>query len=49
MLAFATAPAGNFFDPHRQIQEEAMGRRPMWSLDYYSQYFDVDTSQVQTG
>jgi len=23
-----------------------MGRRPLWSLDYYSQYFDVDTTQV---
>ncbi|CAM0137229.1 hypothetical protein VKS41_008809 [Umbelopsis sp. WA50703] len=45
-FAAAAAGGGNFFDPHQQIQDQAMGRRPMWSLDYYSQFFDVDTSQV---
>ncbi|CAO3671759.1 unnamed protein product [Umbelopsis ramanniana] len=44
--SFATASGGDFFDPHRQIQDEAMGRKPVWSVDYYTRYFDVDTKQV---
>lgn len=48
-IAFATASGGDFFDPHRQIQDEAMGRKPVWSVDYYTRYFDVDTKQVSQG
>jgi len=37
---------GDFFDPHRAIQNDAAGTRPIWSLEYYAKFFDVDTQQV---
>ncbi|KAF9317770.1 yip1 domain family protein [Linnemannia elongata] len=33
------------FDPHRSIQDQA-GARPIWSVEYYAKFFDVDTAQV---
>jgi hypothetical protein len=42
LLGFGGAGA---FDPHRNIQEQA-GARPIWSVEYYAKFFDVDTAQV---
>ncbi|KAF8939070.1 hypothetical protein EDD21DRAFT_384260 [Dissophora ornata] len=33
------------FDPHRTIQDQTVGK-PIWSVEYYSKFFDVDTAQV---
>ncbi|KAF9426371.1 hypothetical protein BGZ94_006614 [Podila epigama] len=33
------------FDPHRNIQEQTLAK-PIWSVEYYSKFFDVDTAQV---
>ncbi|KAI9321266.1 hypothetical protein BX666DRAFT_2017334 [Dichotomocladium elegans] len=35
----------SFFDTDPQPRHGGQGK-PVWSLDYYAQYFDVDTSQV---
>jgi len=36
-----------FYDPHRTIRTESQGGSyPLWSIEYYAQYFDVDTAQV---
>ncbi|KAI7897704.1 uncharacterized protein BX663DRAFT_490633 [Cokeromyces recurvatus] len=35
----------NFFDSPQQTGARSSGK-PIWSLDYYSQFFDVNTSQV---
>ncbi|CAG8435784.1 13040_t:CDS:2 [Funneliformis mosseae] len=36
-----------FFDPHQSIRNESQGGSyPFWSIEYYAQYFDVDTDQV---
>ncbi|KAI9477842.1 MAG: hypothetical protein EXX96DRAFT_595453 [Benjaminiella poitrasii] len=35
----------NFFASPQQNKTHSSGK-PIWSLDYYSQFFDVDTSQV---
>ncbi|CAI2164929.1 20419_t:CDS:2 [Funneliformis geosporum] len=36
-----------FFDPHQSIRNESQGGSyPLWSIEYYAQYFDVDTDQV---
>ncbi|RUS15316.1 hypothetical protein BC938DRAFT_476996 [Jimgerdemannia flammicorona] len=32
--------------PHRAIQNDAVGTRAIWSLEYYTKFFDVDTQQV---
>ncbi|KAI9493648.1 hypothetical protein BDB00DRAFT_763199 [Zychaea mexicana] len=39
---------GSFFDTQQQQQPTRSSGtgKPVWSLDYYSQFFDVDTSQV---
>ncbi|KAG0198489.1 hypothetical protein BGX28_008055 [Mortierella sp. GBA30] len=39
---FSTAGA---FDPHRTIQDQTVAK-PIWSVEYYSKFFDVDTAQV---
>ncbi|KAI8150075.1 hypothetical protein BJV82DRAFT_503313 [Fennellomyces sp. T-0311] len=36
---------GSFFDTQPQQRSSGPGKA-IWSLDYYAQYFDVDTSQV---
>ncbi|KAF9303914.1 hypothetical protein BGZ74_002793 [Mortierella antarctica] len=33
------------FDPHRNIQDQTLAK-PIWSVEYYSRFFDVDTAQV---
>ncbi|KAI1293349.1 hypothetical protein EDD11_008436 [Mortierella claussenii] len=33
------------FDPHRTIQDQTVSK-PIWSVEYYSKFFDVDTAQV---
>ncbi|GJJ77286.1 protein YIPF1/2 [Entomortierella parvispora] len=33
------------FDPHRTIQDQTVAK-PIWSIDYYAKFFDVDTTQV---
>ncbi|KAI7831433.1 hypothetical protein BC939DRAFT_437000 [Gamsiella multidivaricata] len=44
-----TRPAGfgsaGVFDPHREIQGQTLSK-PIWSVQYYSKFFDVDTAQV---
>ncbi|KAG2228132.1 hypothetical protein INT45_009178 [Circinella minor] len=38
---------GSFFDTQQQQRAESSGMgKPVWSVDYYSRFFDVDTSQV---
>ncbi|KAG0233411.1 hypothetical protein BGW42_007496 [Actinomortierella wolfii] len=37
--------AGGTFDPHRNIQEQT-APKPIWSVEYYAKFFDVDTAQV---
>ncbi|KAF9578782.1 hypothetical protein BGW38_005252 [Lunasporangiospora selenospora] len=37
--------SGGAFDPHRTIQDQVLSK-PFWSVEYYSKFFDVDTSQV---
>ncbi|KAF9325535.1 hypothetical protein BG006_010986 [Podila minutissima] len=34
------------FEPDRAQQQQNAAKRPIWSLDYYSRFFDVDTDQV---
>ncbi|KAF9956488.1 hypothetical protein BGZ72_002767 [Mortierella alpina] len=34
------------FDPHRSIQDQTGLAKPIWSVEYYSKFFDVDTAQV---
>ncbi|KAF9980383.1 hypothetical protein BGZ75_008498, partial [Mortierella antarctica] len=34
------------FDPHRNIQDQTGLAKPIWSVEYYSKFFDVDTAQV---
>ncbi|KAG0250874.1 hypothetical protein BGZ95_007056, partial [Linnemannia exigua] len=34
------------FDPHRNIQDQTVAK-PIWSVEYYSKFFDVDTAQVR--
>ncbi|KAF9949811.1 hypothetical protein BGZ70_001615 [Mortierella alpina] len=34
------------FDPHRNIQDQTGLAKPIWSVEYYSKFFDVDTTQV---
>ncbi|OZJ05080.1 hypothetical protein BZG36_02080 [Bifiguratus adelaidae] len=41
---FSSSP--NFFNPHQNIQDQALGSRPIWTVEYYSKFFDVDTEQV---
>ncbi|KAG0302439.1 hypothetical protein BGZ98_007499 [Dissophora globulifera] len=41
-MRFGTAGT---FDPNRTMQGQAIGK-PIWSVEYYSKFFDVDTSQV---
>ncbi|KAI8094736.1 Yip1 domain-containing protein [Thamnidium elegans] len=40
-----SAPTGNtgFFD---SPQQQSIGGKPIWSIEYYATFFDVDTSQV---
>ncbi|KAF9931819.1 hypothetical protein FBU30_009515 [Linnemannia zychae] len=33
------------FDPHRTIQDQTVGRA-IWTVEYYSKFFDVDTAQL---
>ncbi|KAG0017088.1 hypothetical protein BGZ80_008628 [Entomortierella chlamydospora] len=33
------------FDPHRSIQDQTV-KKPIWSIEYYARFFDVDTAQV---
>ncbi|KAL0092333.1 hypothetical protein J3Q64DRAFT_1807934 [Phycomyces blakesleeanus] len=37
--------APDFFEPQQQGSSRGVGK-PIWSLDYYAGFFDVDTSQV---
>ncbi|KAI9021723.1 hypothetical protein CLU79DRAFT_702891 [Phycomyces nitens] len=37
--------APDFFEPEQQSSSRGVGK-PIWSLDYYAGFFDVDTSQV---
>ncbi|KAI9245357.1 hypothetical protein BDA99DRAFT_549239 [Phascolomyces articulosus] len=39
---------GSFFDTQQQQErtQSSGSGKPVWSLDYYSRFFDVDTSQV---
>ncbi|CAG8827600.1 5391_t:CDS:2, partial [Dentiscutata erythropus] len=34
-----------FFDQNRNTRSEQNVQHPIWSIEYYSQYFDVDTDQ----
>ncbi|KAF9205486.1 hypothetical protein BGZ49_003975 [Haplosporangium sp. Z 27] len=33
------------FDPHRSIQDQTV-KKPIWTIEYYARFFDVDTEQV---
>lgn len=35
----------NFYNTEQQSSNNG-SNKPLWSLDYYTRYFDVDTSQV---
>ncbi|KAF9166369.1 hypothetical protein DFQ26_008053 [Actinomortierella ambigua] len=37
--------AGGTFDPHRNIQDQT-APKPIWSVEYYAKFFDVDTAQA---
>ncbi|CAO3593943.1 unnamed protein product [Absidia cylindrospora] len=43
-----SAPANttNFYNTEQQQSSNSGSNKPLWSLDYYARYFDVDTSQV---
>ncbi|OAD06422.1 hypothetical protein MUCCIDRAFT_155314 [Mucor lusitanicus CBS 277.49] len=43
--AAATASNTGFFDSPQQ-QRSAISGKPIWSVEYYAQFFDVDTTQV---
>ncbi|KAG0036278.1 hypothetical protein BGZ82_004437 [Podila clonocystis] len=44
-LQFQRFGAAGTFDPHRNIQDQTLAK-PIWSVEYYSRFFDVDTAQV---
>ncbi|KAF9994826.1 hypothetical protein BGZ65_009541 [Modicella reniformis] len=44
MLQLGFGVAGTY-DPHKTIQDQT-AKKPIWSVEYYSKFFDVDTAQV---
>jgi hypothetical protein len=42
---FAGFGTAGTFDPHRTIQDQTVAK-PIWSVEYYAKFFDVDTPQV---
>ncbi|KAG0050792.1 hypothetical protein BGZ83_004421 [Gryganskiella cystojenkinii] len=44
-LQFQSFGNAGTFDPHRTIQDQTVAK-PIWSVEYYAKFFDVDTAQV---